>query len=103
MFIKGLQDIPSAKVFGLDLVHYLDQNSQRHTASESIQAEIQDVFAEKEVRIRLPIEELKVLLLAPTLATEIVNQLIYSARLTSTYEIRRNSKSFLYVFALGYV
>ena len=29
---------------------------------EAIQAEIQDIFAEKEVRIRMPIEELKVLL-----------------------------------------
>lgn len=75
MFIKGLQDIPSAKVFGLDLVHYLDQNSQRHTASESIQAEIQDVFAEKEVRIRLPIEELKVLLLDET-SHEWINKLL---------------------------
>ena len=62
MFIKGLQDIPSAKVFGLDLIHYLDHNSQ----SESIQTEIQDVFSEKEVRIRLPLEELKVLLIDET-------------------------------------
>ena len=36
VFIKGLQDIPSAKVLGLDLIHYLDQNPQRHT-SETIQ------------------------------------------------------------------
>ena len=70
-----VQDIPSAKVFGVDLVHYLDQNSQRHTASESIQAEIQDVFAEKEVRIRLPIEELKVLLLDET-SHEWINKLL---------------------------
>jgi hypothetical protein len=49
VFIKGLQDIPSAKVLGLDLIHYLDQNPQRHT-SEAIQAEVQDIFAEKEVR-----------------------------------------------------
>ena len=62
VFIKGLQDIPSAKVLGLDLIHYLDQNPQRHT-SETIQAEVQDIFAEKEVRIRLPLQELKVLLM----------------------------------------
>ena len=65
VFIKGLQDIPSAKVFGLDLIHYLEQVPQKH-ASEAIQSEIQDIFAEKEVRMRLPLEELKVLLMDET-------------------------------------
>ena len=60
VFYRALQDNPSAKVLGLDLIHYLDQD-QKH-ASEALQAEIQDIFAEKELRIRMPIEELKVLL-----------------------------------------
>lgn len=58
VFYRGLQDNPSAKVFGLDLIYYLDQGKN----SQLIQAEIQEIFAEKEVRIRMPIEELKVLL-----------------------------------------
>jgi hypothetical protein len=63
VFYRALQDNPSAKAFGLDLIHY--QEKQKTTASSAaklIQAEIQDIFTEKEVRIRMPIEELQVLL-----------------------------------------
>lgn len=54
IFYRALQDNPSAKVLGLDLLHY--------QGGAKLQAEIQDIFAEKEVRIRLPMEELQVLL-----------------------------------------
>lgn len=58
VFYRALQDNPSAKVLGLDLVNYCHQND----AGSNVQAELQDIFAEKEVRVRMPIEELRVLL-----------------------------------------
>ena len=64
IFYRALQDNPSAKVLGLDLLHYQERSSTSSSSpdSEALQAEIQDIFAEKEVRIRLPMEELQVLL-----------------------------------------
>ena len=59
IFYRALQDNPSAKVLGLDLLHYQERSSG---GADALQAEIQDIFAEKEVRIRLPMEELQVLL-----------------------------------------
>ena len=62
IFYRALQDNPSAKVLGLDLLHYQASGGASGTDIKALQAEIQDIFAEKEVRIRLPMEELEVLL-----------------------------------------
>ena len=60
IFYRALQDNPSAKILGLDLIHYQDNLSTN--ANRHLQSELQDIFTEKEVRIRMPMEELKVLL-----------------------------------------
>ena len=62
VFYRSLQDNPSGKVFGLDLIHYWADQHHNGAAGEAIQAEIQDIFTEKEVRIRMPLEELNVML-----------------------------------------
>ncbi len=60
IFYRGIQDNPSAKVLGLDLIYHLELSSN---ASEALQTEIQNIYTEKEVRLRMPMEELKVLLI----------------------------------------
>ena len=59
-----MQDNPSAKALGLDLIHYnCDRDSSNSTIGAPIQpSDMQSIFTEKEVRFRMPIEELKVLL-----------------------------------------
>ena len=64
---RALQDNPSAKAFGLDLIHYSAEGHSNTKLKDSgslskVIYEIQDIFEQKGVRIRIPIEELKVLL-----------------------------------------
>ena len=70
IFYRALQDNPSAKALGLDLIHYCASDHESSGASVgaaagnalAVQSDVQDIFTEKEVRIRMPIEELKLLL-----------------------------------------
>ena len=77
IFYRALQDNPSAKALGLDLIYYCaDHESSSSSSGTSapsgtgaaagnalaVQSDVQDIFTEKEVRIRMPIEELKLLL-----------------------------------------
>ena len=50
------KDCPCAKVLYLDLMNYTNRSEGQ------VQAEIEEILNEKEVRVRLPAEELKVLL-----------------------------------------
>ena len=70
------QECPCAKVLYLDLINYLDEtldpNRDQSEILESgrveisylsrVQTEIEEIMSEKEVRVRLPTAELKVLL-----------------------------------------
>ena len=68
IFYRALQDNPSAKALGLDLIYYcadVHESSGSVSAAGNalaVQSDVQDIFTEKEVRIRMPIEELKLLL-----------------------------------------
>ena len=70
IFYRALQDNPSAKALGLDLIYYCASDHESSGASVgaaagnalAVQSDVQDIFTEKEVRIRMPIEELKLLL-----------------------------------------
>ena len=72
IFYRALQDNPSAKALGLDLIYYCADHESSSSAPSgtgaaagnalAVQSDVQDIFTEKEVRIRMPIEELKLLL-----------------------------------------
>ena len=75
IFYRALQDNPSAKALGLDLIYYCADHESSSSSGTSasgtgaaagnalaVQSDVQDIFTEKEVRIRMPIEELKLLL-----------------------------------------
>ncbi len=52
----SFQDCPYAKVLYLDLMNYVTDEEN------AVQAELEEIMNEKEIRVRLPMEELKVLL-----------------------------------------
>lgn len=64
-FVRALVYTPSAKILGLDrLQYYMDQRHLRPLFdSQETLTNVEGVYSEKEVRIRLPLAELKILLM----------------------------------------
>ena len=62
LLFRALQDNPGSKALCLDVLHYYCQNPIKTEFSRSFQRELQDLMTEKEVRVRIPMEELEVLL-----------------------------------------
>ncbi len=56
IFNDSFQECPYAKVLYLDLMNYVTDEEN------AVQAELEEIMNEKEIRVRLPMEELKVLL-----------------------------------------
>ena len=61
VFYRSLQDCPAVKSLFLDVVGYLHLDPAPDAAEDGLRR-VLDITAEKEARVRMPIEELEVLL-----------------------------------------
>ena len=62
VFYRSLQECPSVKAIYLDAVSYLYCTQKEPSPSNSSLQKILDILIEKEGRVRLPLEELEILL-----------------------------------------
>ena len=62
LLFRGLQDSPGAKSLIMDTIRYYSQNPVATEFPQYCQKSLQELMTEKEMRVRMPMEELDVLL-----------------------------------------
>ena len=62
LLFRGLQDSPGAKSLIMDTIRYYSQNPVATEFPQYCQKSLQELMIEKEMRVRIPMEELDVLL-----------------------------------------